>query len=212
MFLPLLVLADNGNSCAPFGPSHTLPNGETSCVFCGAENPTSDHFETHDYSTCAGKPLHKRSFYRKDHLSQHLRLFHRTNFNAKTMNSWIKRDLEVRSRCGLCDLEMTSWSERIDHLATHFEKGEGVDNWKGGYGFEPHIEAMVENWSRDLSNASHSASCATGGAQKRIRPEVPAFPLDDFSQIADGKRQCPLTDPLTQAEIDELVLVGLSCG
>ncbi len=203
-------------SCAPFGPVHTLATGETICVFCGVENPTAQHLETHDYSACAEKPPHKRSFYRKDHLRQHLRLFHKTVFNEKVMNGWVERHLDIQSRCGFCDLSMHSWSQRVDHLAAHFEDGENMRNWKGGYGFEPHVEAMVENKiPLDTLARSGMPQLLNSNAedQSRLMPP-PAAPALEGLDLPDdvGKVSDSFAVPMTQAEIDELVLVGLSCG
>jgi len=61
------------------------------------------------------------------------------------MDSWVRYDYEIRSRCGFCDSTLANWPERVDHLAAHFKEGKKIEEWKGGAGFEPHIEGLIEN-------------------------------------------------------------------
>lgn len=61
------------------------------------------------------------------------------------MESWLSFDHEIQSRCGFCDLKMTSWAERVEHLATHFKQGKTMTDWQGAHGFNFHVEELVEN-------------------------------------------------------------------
>ncbi|MCJ1384078.1 hypothetical protein MMC17_007194 [Xylographa soralifera] len=129
--------------CAPSGPTQ---DGGVSCAFCGQLSTTLDHFETHKYLACAEQPEHARIFFRKDHLRQHLRLFHNNcDYYAPAMDGWVSYDYDVRSRCGFCNIEIKSWPERVEHLSVHFKQGTTMKDWKGGHGFEPRIEDIVEN-------------------------------------------------------------------
>ena len=40
---------------------------------------------------------------------------------------------------------MTSWPERVDHLAAHFKAGANMCDWKGNHGFSPRVEELVES-------------------------------------------------------------------
>jgi len=61
--------------CAPLGEVITsASSGERKCVYCDAINPSKEHLEGHHYRACEEKGLDDRTFYRKDHLRQHLRL------------------------------------------------------------------------------------------------------------------------------------------
>lgn len=63
--------------CAPLGPVYLNPStGVNTCVYCLATEPTREHIESHSHSQCENKGLESRTFYRKDHLRQHLRLMH----------------------------------------------------------------------------------------------------------------------------------------
>ncbi len=137
--LPLLRLC----RCTPHGPTQ---NNGTSCAFCGELQPDTQHLESHNYSFCAEQPAQERTFFRKDHLTQHLRLAHNEcKFHAPTMESWISYDHEIQSRCGLCDARLMSWTERVEHLAAHFKQGKTMNDWVGGHEFEPYVEQFVEN-------------------------------------------------------------------
>jgi hypothetical protein len=89
--------------------------------------------------------LEERTFHRKDHLVQHLRLVHDAKFESWSMKQWMVPMPNIKSRCGFCSLEMTTWAERTDHLAEHFKVGATIAKWKGDWGFDADIVAQVEN-------------------------------------------------------------------
>lgn len=132
--------------CCPNGPNQF--NGEydqNQCVFCGLANPPSGHAEVHNYSSCADRSLEERTFYRKDHLRQHLNLVHDAKFQGFSMECWKAVTPEIRSRCGFCGVVMGSWTFRVDHLAEHFKGGKSMADWKGDWGFDPQVLDIVEN-------------------------------------------------------------------
>lgn len=132
--------------CSPNGICQVrADNGKLACVYCGLLNPLEDHAEQHNQSSCAERSLEERTFYRKDHLRQHLNLVHKAKFAAWAMDSWKVSTPEIRSRCGFCGIMMDSWSIRVDHLAQHFKGGKSMADWKGDWGFEPHVLDIVEN-------------------------------------------------------------------
>src|SRR5438045_659509 len=55
-------------------------SAQQKCVFCGSPNPDDTHYEIHNYTVCQERSLEERTFYRKDHLRQHLRLVHDCQF------------------------------------------------------------------------------------------------------------------------------------
>ena len=137
-------------TCAPQGGlvSTILPNGSTSttCVYCHAIDPPLSHLETHNYSSCREKSSADRTFYRKDHLRQHLRLTHACTF-LPSMESWRIAPPELRSRCGFCpaDVILHTWQARVDHLAKHFRAGANMADWHGDWGFSAPVLRMIEN-------------------------------------------------------------------
>ncbi|KAI9930658.1 hypothetical protein ASPWEDRAFT_39562 [Aspergillus wentii DTO 134E9] len=96
------------------------------------------HYQDGPDSVCLQK------FSRKDHLRQHLKLVHRVNYHH-SMDDWQDSTTCLKSRCGFCNLNLSTWEERIEHVAEHFKNGADMANWKGGWGFEPEIEQLVEN-------------------------------------------------------------------
>jgi len=129
--------------CSPHG-GVTEENGILRCVFCSTANPDRDHLETHNYISCQEKSLQERTFYRKDHLNQHLRLMHNAKFQP-CMEKWQSSIAEIKSRCGFCGIVMQTWKDRVDHLASHFKNGARMAQWQGDWGFEPSIQDRVEN-------------------------------------------------------------------
>jgi hypothetical protein len=132
--------------CCPDGPTQFCTDlYQNRCVFCGLSNPPSGHSEEHNYSSCAERSLEERTFYRKDHLRQHLNLVHDVKFQAFSMETWKVATPEIRSRCGFCGIVMDSWSIRVDHLAEHFKGGKSMADWKGDWGFDAQVLDIVEN-------------------------------------------------------------------
>ncbi|KAH7183576.1 uncharacterized protein B0J16DRAFT_386649 [Fusarium flagelliforme] len=131
--------------CSPLGPTVLNEQSEPTCVYCGIVSPEAGHFETHNHDLCQKRERGERTFYRKDHLRQHLRLVHGSEFRKIPMEDWKFKHEDVLSRCGFCDINMTTWSERMNHLAEHFKEGMTMADWKGNWGFDASTLDMVEN-------------------------------------------------------------------
>ncbi|RSL47369.1 hypothetical protein CEP54_013429 [Fusarium duplospermum] len=131
--------------CAPSGPTVLNEKSETVCVYCGLVSPDMNHLQSHNFGACHGRALEERTFYRKDHLQQHLKLVHNAQYQKWPMDSWKEASEEITSRCGFCGMVMKFWSDRVDHLAEHFKAGQTMVNWKGDWGFESQMLDMVEN-------------------------------------------------------------------
>ncbi|KAJ5382313.1 Zinc finger C2H2 [Penicillium concentricum] len=130
-------------ACSPHGGA-IEQNGIPLCVFCLAANPDDEHLETHNFISCQEKTVHERTFYRKDHLNQHLRLMHNAKFQP-CMEKWQSSNTDIKSRCGFCGSIFQTWKDRVDHLASHFKNGAAMAQWQGDWGFDPQIQARVEN-------------------------------------------------------------------
>ncbi|OJJ87928.1 DNA-binding domain-containing protein [Aspergillus glaucus CBS 516.65] len=132
--------------CAPFGPTYEDEATSTPrCAFCGTENPPESHIREHRFWECQDKPLTLRTFYRKDHLTQHLRLVHGVEDIAARMTTWKSEVTHVNSRCGFCGDTFTQWPERNNHLAAHYRKGASMKDWKGCRGLDPAVALAVDN-------------------------------------------------------------------
>lgn len=130
--------------CAPLGPITTTATGQQQCVYCGEQNPTPAHLETHNHTACEEKGMDARTFYRKDHLRQHLRLVHGCKM-LDSMDVWKSEATYIKSRCGFCKTTFTKWQERIDHISKHFKDGAQMSHWKGCRGLDPAVAAQVTN-------------------------------------------------------------------
>lgn len=138
-----LHLALDKWTCSPQGGVVNM-HGLNHCVFCLAANPDVDHLESHNYSACQEKTPQERTFYRKDHLNQHLRLTHNVKLDP-SMDKWRSSTTEIKSRCGFCGTIFMTWKDRVDHLASHFKNGADMSQWQGDWGFEPFVQNLVEN-------------------------------------------------------------------
>ncbi|PYI08319.1 hypothetical protein BO78DRAFT_310907 [Aspergillus sclerotiicarbonarius CBS 121057] len=130
-------------SCSPFGGIFPF-NGAMVCAFCRAPHPDMDHLESHNYVSCQEKEPRERTFYRKDHLNQHLRYIHGVRFDS-SMEGWKSTLQEIKSRCGFCNANFSTWDERVSHLAGHFKGGADMRQWQGDWGFEPAVQNRVAN-------------------------------------------------------------------
>ncbi|KAH6676930.1 hypothetical protein F5X68DRAFT_173877 [Plectosphaerella plurivora] len=132
--------------CSPTGP--TVMNRELGlevCVYCGAAEPDQSHLDTHHHSVCQERTPEHRTFYRKDHLRQHLKLVHESNFMPWPMEQWKTQGREIKSRCGFCNQHLETWISRTDHLSEHFKSGYTMAEWKGDWGFDQEVLDIVDN-------------------------------------------------------------------
>lgn len=129
--------------CCPQGGSVYSPaTGRRHCAYCNLLDPSIEHLDSHDHSSCSKGA--RRQFNRKDHLVQHLRLYHRLQ-TLPLIDDWKVPGPNIVSRCGFCDQRMPNWEERVDHLAAHFRAGRTMKDWKGDHDFEPHVKVKVTN-------------------------------------------------------------------
>ncbi|KZL76994.1 C2H2 type zinc finger domain-containing protein [Colletotrichum tofieldiae] len=127
--------------CSPNGPSDLNPEtSETCCVFCGEVEPSQAHIDGHNPSACQ-----ERTFNRKDHLKQHVKLVHNAGLLDWSAKIWKITVPDIRSRCGFCGVSLDTWTIRADHLADHFKMGSDMADWKGDWGFGDAVLDMVEN-------------------------------------------------------------------
>lgn len=147
--ISLHLLLENW-TCLPFGPLYCPPSSSGDmaprCALCNEENPSEAHLAAHRARECAAKPAHARSFFRKDHFRQHLRLWHGVDeIIPSIMEGWNTKINRIQSRCGFCGETFAIWSDRNDHLTDHFRAGARMREWKGCRGLEPAVALLVEN-------------------------------------------------------------------
>lgn len=154
-------------TCMPSGPIfYDEQRQKTQCALCGLEDPPEGHAYTHRIRECTEKPSVARTFYRKDHLVQHLRLVHGVNNMIPSMQHWRSDINRVKARCGFCNERFTAWSDRNQHLAEHFKNGAEMKDWKGCRGLDPAFAAMVENAMPPYIIAEEAAAVHPFGAER----------------------------------------------
>ncbi|KAF4843915.1 Homeobox protein 4 [Colletotrichum siamense] len=131
--------------CSPHGSTENHPEKGEVCAYCEEPSPNKPHLDEHHQSACSEKPVEDRTFYRKDHLRQHLKLVHGSNQMTRLMDKWKVVKNNIRSACGFCGAKLETWAERGDHLADHFKNGSTMTDWQGDWGFEPAVMEMLDN-------------------------------------------------------------------
>jgi hypothetical protein len=129
-------------TCMLYGPRLSFPsrsnsnthtsNSSSCCAFCMLPNPPSSHYSTHHRITeCSIRPLSERTFYRPDHLRQHVKNFHNAALFESVQSRW-KRKAEEKDKgytCGFCGVWLESWDKREGHIAGHFKEGATMEGW-----------------------------------------------------------------------------------
>ncbi|ORY00605.1 hypothetical protein BCR34DRAFT_109175 [Clohesyomyces aquaticus] len=116
--------------CIPDGPADDASGGGKRCVFCQLQDPSSDHFEEHNCSSCISAPRARRTFTRKDKLQQHLIQVHRLDQCSEITKGWHRPvERSVTLACGFCGIILPDWPVRVDHIASHFNDRIGMDLW-----------------------------------------------------------------------------------
>lgn len=166
-------------TCSPSGSTYNDPSDRTErCAFCDNPHPSESHVESHRFSICQQKPAAFRTFYRKDHLVQHLRLVHGVSHSIPSMETWKSQVTHVRSRCGFCGESFVVWSKRNDHIAQHFRKGALMKEWRGCRGLDPPVALAVENamppYLIGIESAGLDPFSASGLADKGVETRTGA--------------------------------------
>ncbi|CAI0642396.1 unnamed protein product [Colletotrichum noveboracense] len=163
--------------CAPHGGSvMSTVTGRPHCAYCSAIDPTEEHLDMHNHSACHDRPVEARSFGRKDHLVQHLRVMHKLE-KLPRFDDWKVQSMEITSRCGFCGMALLTWNKRTDHLAAHFRKGLTMKDWKGEHGFTPAVAEQVVHALPPYLIGSESMSVVPFSATKQGTK-------DHFAQIS----------------------------
>nr|POF15361.1 homeobox protein pknox1 [Quercus suber] len=193
--------------CAPLGPITTdLTSGKKICAYCEVQEPSADHIETHNHRQCEEKGLDARTFYRKDHLRQHMRLMHGCEMSA-AMDHWKSVAVNVNSRCGFCSQRFSTWQERVDHLTAHFKTGSRMSQWRGCRGLDPAVTAQVTNamppYLIGLESVSPNPFSATNRSTWRQAHELVDNPEDLPFEVLGSQ------EPVTKSTCWEILTVRL---
>lgn len=122
-------------TCMLYGPRLTYPHRSGSCCpFCMAKDPSEEHFlKNHRVTECAKRPIGERTFYRPDHLRQHVKNFHGAPLIDMAQSRWKRGAEETNAEgwmCGFCGEKLETWSVRETHIAAHFKEGMTIAQWR----------------------------------------------------------------------------------
>ncbi|KAF2489694.1 hypothetical protein BU16DRAFT_163110 [Lophium mytilinum] len=107
--------------------------GVVTCVICLKLDPDHEHCRTAhpELAKCFEASEEDRTFYRKDHLAQHIQNVHgRKLYEAPA--SYLKVDIDDSEQtwtCGFCGEELVTWALRARHIAAHFRQGVNMTQW-----------------------------------------------------------------------------------
>jgi hypothetical protein len=123
-------------TCMLHGPRLTVPNRTNTgsvCAFCMLKNPTEEHFQQHHrIEECSRRDVTDRTFYRPDHLRQHIKNFHNATLFDIVQARW-KKAAEIVAEgwtCGFCGDRLVTWDKREAHIANHFKEGLTMASWQ----------------------------------------------------------------------------------
>ncbi|KAF4624924.1 hypothetical protein G7Y89_g13245 [Cudoniella acicularis] len=104
------------------------------CTFCWTSTAVAlpDHFaKVHKFQQCMEQP---RTFFRKDQLSQHLKVFHKCAvIDHRLLSKW-HRPLNRHKtyHCGICGATLYGWSTRMRHIGEHWDDRYDMKYWMDG--------------------------------------------------------------------------------
>jgi len=152
-------------TCMLHGPRLNYPNRSASatgtssvCAFCMMKNPSEDHFlQHHRIEDCAKRDIGDRTFYRPDHLRQHIKNFHNATLYDIVQARWKKAAETVTEgwTCGFCGDRLDTWDKRETHIANHFKDGMTMASWRE----HPEIEKRVSR-KRMADEMMDNTGCA----------------------------------------------------
>ncbi|KAF2657024.1 hypothetical protein K491DRAFT_714770 [Lophiostoma macrostomum CBS 122681] len=123
-------------TCMLDGPRLSLAqrsNSSSCCAFCMQKDPGEDHFlHNHRISECRKRPIAERTFFRPDHLRQHVKNFHGATLFDVAQSRWKKAPEEEKEQawvCGFCEEDLRTWDQRETHIAGHFKEGMTMTQW-----------------------------------------------------------------------------------
>ncbi|KAK7228294.1 hypothetical protein V2G26_000464 [Clonostachys chloroleuca] len=177
-------------TCCSKGSVHV--NGttnEVTCVFCGQNDPDPGHIHAHGFTQCVARPVQERTFTRKDHLRQHLRLVHDGCPFHSSMEAWKNEKSDIRSRCGFCTKTFDKWKDRVSHITNHFRQGALMSSWVGDWGFEPEVSRLLEHAilpeSRPLKKTSNAGNAMVEEVMNAAIFESPEFDFNNYFESAN---------------------------
>lgn len=205
-------------TCMLHGPRLSFPNRTNTgsvCAFCMVKNPTEEHFlKHHRIDECSKRDATDRTFYRPDHLRQHVKNFHNATLFDIVQARW-KTAAETVAEgwtCGFCGERLDTWDKRETHISNHFKEGMTMSSWRE----YPDMEKQPDKKKAKGKGKEKEKSSAFSGSfmnlfrrpsshqQLQTQPEAPS------NIFTNSFQPIPMT-PSTQANVHGYQTADPSC-
>ena len=106
--------------------------GDFKCTLCGISNPSEKHLGAHEIQTCGQGVPGSFSCKRRTDLVRHLKKHHLVPGKAQgeaIADKWKETIKKQAWSCGFCVHLVHTFGDRLKHIATHFERGQTMDEW-----------------------------------------------------------------------------------
>ena len=106
--------------------------GGLKCILCGKLNPSEKHLSEHNIRICEQGRPGSFSCKRRTELVKHLEKCHDVQGKAQgevIADKWKETTKKQAWSCGFCIHLTNTFGDRLKHIATHFERGQTLDEW-----------------------------------------------------------------------------------
>lgn len=130
--------------------------GGFKCTLCGDSNPSKDHLSAHKIQKCGQEVPGSYIRKRRTDLVRHLMDHHDVPGKAQgeAIADKCKKTTNKKAwSCGFCGLLVYTFGDRLKHIATHFERGQTIDEWDTTKVMEGLLSqpGMISVWQRQLA-------------------------------------------------------------
>ena len=140
--------------CMLMGPVDKA-DGYVTCSLCGLSNPNEQHLSAHKTHTCG--PGVPGSFFckRRVDLIRHTMKCHGVQTKARAeaiADMWKETTKKQACSCGFCVCPLSTFGDRLKHIAAHFERGQTLDDWDTTNVIEGLVlqPRLINVWERPL--------------------------------------------------------------
>ncbi|KAF6219497.1 hypothetical protein HO133_003965 [Letharia lupina] len=106
--------------------------GGTKCILCGLSNPSEKHLGAHKIQICGQGVPGSFSCKRRADMVEHLKKCHDVQGKVQgraIADKWKETTKKQAWSCGFCGYLVHTFGDRLKHIATHFERGQVLDEW-----------------------------------------------------------------------------------
>ena len=160
-------------------------DGCVTCSLCGLSNPNEEHLSAHNTHVC-----NPGSFFRKrraDLVRQRKERpgLHTTARAEAIADKWKETTKKQAWSCGFCVCLLHTFRDRLKHIATHFERGQTLDEWEPTNVIEGLLlqPGMVNAWKKPLDWRS-SDIIWNKDAVKQVQDDLELGPSDPVHAVA----------------------------